>query len=316
MNEGDSSVVGAASGTAGQLLRAAREAQGLHIAALAVSLKVPVKKLELLEADRLDELPDAVFARGLASSMCRALKVDPTDILGKLPQTNKPLLGRAEQRINAPFRMPNDGPAPSPLTALSKPAVLVVAALLIGALVLVFMPDFSSKTADAANSALSGLKSLPGALEGNGSGTAMGSGAVLTNDGGMKSATANAGGEPQTTLALSPSLTVSPSTPTVASPTLVVSAAMTAAAGTSTVADTDGLVVFRAKGESWVEVIDANGRITMRRLLVAGEAAAANGAVPLRVTVGRADQTSVVVRGKPFDGENMVRDNVLRFEVR
>jgi cytoskeleton protein RodZ len=310
MNEGERLVDSAS--TAGQLLRAAREAQGLHIAALAVSLKVPVKKLELLEADRLDELPDAVFARALASSMCRTLKVDPTDILAKLPQTSKPRLSHTQQSINTPFRMPSEGPAPSPLTAFSKPAVIAVMALLLGAVVMIFMPDLSNKTADAANSALSGLKSLPSALEGNGSGTAMGSGAVLTNDGGMKPASANAGAEPQTTLALSPSLTVSTSTPTVASPTLVISAAT----GTSTVADTDGLVVFRAKGESWVEVIDANGRVTLRRLLTAGESAAATGPLPLRVTVGRADQTAVVVRGKPFDGENMVRDNVLRFEVR
>ena len=43
---------------AGALLRQAREASGLHIAALAVLLKVPVKKLEALESDRLDLLPD------------------------------------------------------------------------------------------------------------------------------------------------------------------------------------------------------------------------------------------------------------------
>jgi hypothetical protein len=34
--------------TAGALLREAREAQGLHVAALAVAMKVPVKKLEAL----------------------------------------------------------------------------------------------------------------------------------------------------------------------------------------------------------------------------------------------------------------------------
>ena len=36
--------------SAGKMLQTARVAQGLHIAALAVSLKVPVKKLEALEA--------------------------------------------------------------------------------------------------------------------------------------------------------------------------------------------------------------------------------------------------------------------------
>ena len=53
------------------LLREAREAAGLHIAALAAALKVPVKKLEALEAGRYDELPDLTFARALASSACQ-----------------------------------------------------------------------------------------------------------------------------------------------------------------------------------------------------------------------------------------------------
>ena len=61
--------------TAGRLLREAREAAGLHIASLAVSLKVPVRKLELLEADRFDELPDAVFCANdqMAMGFLRAM---------------------------------------------------------------------------------------------------------------------------------------------------------------------------------------------------------------------------------------------------
>ena len=44
---------------------------------LAASLKVTPRKLELIEANRFDELPDTTFVRALALSMCRALKVDP-----------------------------------------------------------------------------------------------------------------------------------------------------------------------------------------------------------------------------------------------
>jgi cytoskeleton protein RodZ len=57
--------------TAGALLRDAREAAGLHIAALAVALKVPVAKLEALEADNFSALPDMVFVRAQdRSSSC------------------------------------------------------------------------------------------------------------------------------------------------------------------------------------------------------------------------------------------------------
>jgi cytoskeleton protein RodZ len=312
---------GAADLTAGTLLRNAREAQGLHIAALAVSLKVPVKKIEALETDRIDLLPDAVFARALAASVCRALKVDPAEILAKLPQTHLPRLNQDQQNINTPFRMPSDGPSQSLLTTLTKPAMLAALVLLLGALVLVFLPEVSKYTSEAANAAVAGLKSST-SISGLGSespsnGTALGAGTPVfsTNDGGV-TATAAPGAPVEGATAASPGVTVSvtPSTPTVASPTLVISTDLSASTQASMAAE--GVVVFRAKGQTWVEVIDARGQVTLRRTLQAGEAAGANGAPPLRVTVGRADQTQVLVRGKPFEDDARVRDNVLRFEVK
>jgi (E)-4-hydroxy-3-methylbut-2-enyl-diphosphate synthase len=134
---------------AGDLAASRRaKAQGLHIAALAVSLKVPVRKLEALEADRLDLLPDAVFVRALASSVCRTLKMDPAPVLERLPQTAAPRLVRDSGGINTPFRAPSDGRNPSWFDQLSKPVFLAVFALLLGALVLIFLP--SARQDDAA----------------------------------------------------------------------------------------------------------------------------------------------------------------------
>ena len=76
----------------GEMLRAARQAAGVHIEALAVSLKVPISKLEALEADDFDALPDAVFVRALASSICRSLKLDPVPVLALMPQSGAPKL--------------------------------------------------------------------------------------------------------------------------------------------------------------------------------------------------------------------------------
>ncbi|HSI55432.1 MAG TPA: helix-turn-helix transcriptional regulator, partial [Ramlibacter sp.] len=126
--------------TAGALLRQAREASGLHVAALAVSLKVPVRKLEALEDDRWDVLPDSVFVRALASSVCRTLKVDPKPILDRLPQNAAPRLVHDGAGINTPFRAPSDGAPPSWFEQLTKPVFLAVFALLLGALVLILLP--------------------------------------------------------------------------------------------------------------------------------------------------------------------------------
>src|SRR5438105_14896618 len=89
--------------SAGTLLRRAREASGLHVAALAVALKVPVRKLEALEGDRFEDMGDAVFIRGLASSVCRTLKVDPQPVMERLPQTAPPRLVKDSDGLNAPF---------------------------------------------------------------------------------------------------------------------------------------------------------------------------------------------------------------------
>ena len=99
-----SEVADTAAPSAGRLLREARERQGLHIAALAAAIKVAPKKLELLEADRFDALPDVTFTRALAQTVCRALKIDSSDVLLLLPPQAGHRLEQVGEGLNAPFR--------------------------------------------------------------------------------------------------------------------------------------------------------------------------------------------------------------------
>src|SRR5689334_6353787 len=110
--------------SAGELLRRYREAAGLHVDTLAASLKVPVRKLQALEQDQHDQLTDAVFARALASSVCRTLKVDAQPVLERLPQTHAPRLVQDHEGLNAPFRAPSDGAAPGLLDHLPRSVFL------------------------------------------------------------------------------------------------------------------------------------------------------------------------------------------------
>ena len=282
--------------SAGLLLRQAREAAGLHIAALAVSLKVPVKKLEALESDRHDLLPDAVFVRALAASICRTLKVDASQVLALLPQTGKPRLGQPQTAINTPFRAPGDGPGPSIWAQISKPAVMAGILLLMGALVLIFLP------AAQQNGSLS----------------------LLTTDTPMAT-TAPSAARPQPVqvdaaaapfaMAEAPmpmaALQVAPAT----APTLS-AAAVPVVQVQSAVPIAPGIIVFKAKGASWVEVTDAKKVVVLRRTLSAGEEIGATGVLPLSAVVGRADATQVQVRGQAFDLTAVSKDNVARFEVK
>lgn len=283
--------------SAGSLIRQAREAAGLHIAALAVALKVPVKKLEALEADRLDLLPDAVFVRALAASVCRTLKIDAAQVLARLPQTGNPNLGLQSAPINTPFRSPGDGPGPSLLAQISRPAVLAGLLLLLGALVLIFLPAAQQPgIASQPATPSPALADTPAAPSGALPGVAMAKTETLEM------------GKPAVTdsAAQSAAPVLAPQLSAAVPPTVAVTVSPAAA----------GIIVFKAKGMSWVEVTDARGTVVLRRTLAAGEEAGASGVLPLAAVVGRVDATQVEVRGKAFDLGAVSKDNVARFEVK
>ncbi|HEY0200414.1 MAG TPA: RodZ domain-containing protein [Burkholderiaceae bacterium] len=268
--------------TAGRLLRQAREAAGLHIAALAVALKVPVAKLEALEADDLVVLPDAVFTRALASSVCRTLKVDAAPVLALLPQTTAPLLGL---RSNAGLNMPVKGMREEPGTSFgskspSRLLVYGVLLLLLGALVLVAWPHVKINLG-------SGIQQSVG----------------VTPSADRETAPSPHGQE--TGAAVAPPPAVEPTT----APPAVAEAPVAPPAVTSPVS-------FKARSASWLKVTDASGVVVLQRTLAAGESADAIGALPLNVIVGRADATEVMVHGKAFDLAPVTRENVARFEVK
>lgn len=311
--------------SAGELLRRYREAAGLHVDTLAASLKVPVRKLQALEHDQHDQLTDAVFARALASSVCRTLKVDAQPVLERLPQTHAPRLVHDHEGLNAPFRAPGDGAAPGWVDHLTKPVFLAVYALLLGALVLVFLPKARTddavvaKTDTAAPAPMTTAALVPVAT-----GIELPA-AVSPDTVPVPQPAATGSGTPA-----APSTTASrsantagtttapaPASPTAASTTSVsTAAAAPAAAASAAVPVANGVVVFRTTGPSWVEVTDSRGTTTLRRLMAAGESAGASGTLPLAVTIGSVNATSVQVRGKPFDLARFSRDNVARFEVK
>lgn len=282
--------------TAGALLRDARESAGLHIAALAVSLKIPVKKLEALEQDRLDLLPDAVFARALAASVCRTLKVDATEILERLPPSVAPRLNDKLAGINTPFRASDEATRLPMWSQVSRPAAFTGIVFLLGALVLTLLPAIKPGTAlrktDAAGVLGEGNPVKPATMAEAGSGAAgfLPSAAERS----VQMSAPQPAAEISATALISPTLADHPPVP-----------------GKST----DPLT-FQAKGESWVEVTDATGKVVLRRILAAGEVAGAAGVLPLSVVVGKADAIEVQVRGQVLELGKLSKNNVARFEVK
>ena len=297
--------------SAGGLLRQAREAAGLHIGALAVSLKVPVKTLEALEADKYDLLLDIVFARALASSVCRTLKLDASQVLGLLPQINSPKLPKDGLGTNASFRTQSSGQRHSTWAQISRPAVIAGLVLVMGALVLIFLP--------AAKSSWNEITSEPSPNAARPAAATIPLSKSFAEVVGFETVKSASGETIGRTPAISiTDLTVVPASAADFSAPLPATA--TASAGIASVASSatqaSGILVFSAKGNSWVEVTDAKGLVVLRRTLNAGESASASGALPLAAVVGRADSTQVQVRGKAFDLSGFAKDNIARFEVR
>ena len=295
---------GSAVSTAGSLLRSAREAAGLHVASLAVSMKVPVKKLEALEADRLDLLPDAVFVRALASSVCRTLKIDPAPVLAKLPQQDMPRLNAGDHGINAPFRVAGERRSFSFSTGAKQPVVVVVFLLLIAALAVVLLPEW--KTGVAMVERLFPKEEVVEPVAQDEVVVPVNAPAPVEQD-----------PAPAPVAVVSD---VTPVAPQVAASQPAVVQAVVHVSEPAVVASAAPAMpqqlVFRAKASSWVEVRDAKGVMLMRRNLAEGEVTGIAGALPLSVVVGRADATEVEVKGEPFSLAGIARNNVARFEVK
>ena len=267
--------------TAGSLLRQARQERGLHIAALATMIRVSVAKLEMLEADQLEALPDVAFARALAQTMCRALKIDATPVLALLPVPRSQQLEGIGPGLNAPFSATGAAGNGSGLQWLRRPVFWLTLGLVAATAAVYFVPNsvrLPWQWADRAETSTDGKSESPFAT----------------------SVTA-----------------IDPQNVASAAATALVpqSAAASSAASPVSSAQSSQILQVRTASESWVEVSDAQGRTLIARLVLPGEAIALDGNLPLHVRIGNASATQLSFRGQSIDLVKTARDNVARLDL-
>lgn len=290
--------------SAGDMLRQAREAHGLDVAVVAAALKVPVQKIEALEDDDIDALPDPVFARALAASMCRALRIDPRPVLAKLPDVRNP--GLHTQPAMPSFRtssMQRSGGG----GLISKSLLLVVGLLLVAAAALFWLPQSALDQVSA---------SVDRIMNKGGASSSAESKAEVEAP--MAAVAPGTTVEPAAQAAASaPSQSAGPQLATASTPAAPVAPSAPAPAASSDAAASGQLIVFNVRTESWISVTDAGGKQLLQRTVPAGETVALDGTPPLKVIVGRAAGVDVQVRGKAFDLAPLTRGGtVARFEVK
>ena len=293
---------------AGAMLRAARERQGLHIAALAAAIKVPQVKLEALEAGRYDELTDATFVRALAQSVCRVLKIEAKPVLDLMPSARTSALDRVAPVRRTPFHDKPGREEPSEPRVWHQPMFWIVAVLLVAAGAFVLWPQHTE-----------GLTAWLAKLPRLGSGDAPKPAAPAPVVTAPTAPAVQAPAAPPATAASMADAAAPAPTQTAPSTTPVVTETVHSAPAPTVAAPADtpaGIAVVRASEPSWVEAQDGRGNVLLSRTLQPGESVGLDGPLPLRLVIGNATSTEVTMRGKRVTLGAPNRDNVVKVELR
>lgn len=330
--------------TAGSLLRQAREAAGMHVSTLAEMLKVPVAKLQALEADDWQALPDAVFTRSVALSICKALHIDAAPVMALLPKSTATQKFTAPgPGINEPFRdkaVRSVHDTPNPGGAWKWLALALLAGVGGGAWYFSQKQDIrdavvasvqerseramgtsqASHTVDVAPPEVHVAEPVL-AQEPEAPAVAEPVAPAAPAEQGSGTAAAHA------PVAAVPEVPATPAAPAVAAPAVIapavvapaapVEAAATPASAPAASAAVAGATTLRiqARAATWIQV-RGGGKVLEQKTLNAGEFFETQAPKPLSVVIGRAEAADVQVDGAAFDLAAIAKVNVARFEVK
>lgn len=267
----------------GQQLRQAREARGLSLADIALTLKLGQRQVAALEAGDWNGLPGQTFIRGFIRNYARLVQLDPGPLMAQLDRT----LERPASNLEMPESRPAEIERSGYLSGSRKDrqVMLVGAGLLVVAgLAYVLMPN--------------DLSALRGSVQG-----------VLDSLGRKEVPVAPAaepvfppGTTPQQVMnpqvlvpaepAQEPAPLVKPPEPAVSAAPLVSPAATTASAAQ---------MRFVADKSAWVEVRDRDNKVVFSQRMAAGSEQVLAGPGPLSVVIGYAPGVRVFWHGQAID---------------
>ena len=273
--------------SAGQMLQRARLDAGISLESLSARLKVSVQRLQAFENDQFEQGSNLQMGRAMVASVARYLGLDAQVILQMLPQVTPHLQPAGAQSASGGFvQGPRLAMRRGEMSTISG-VWWVAGLLMLVAGLLFFYPHLKQMAHEFAPLwATVSQKSVQAAPE------------VVAQD------------NPEPPI----------ETPSVASESaqvqqVPVTQVSSAIANSTPLDPASAVILFKARGSTWVEVTDAKGVVLLRRTLVAGEAAEVSGALPMSVVVGRADYTDVIVRGQAFALDPYIQENVARFKV-
>ena len=301
-------------GMAGALLRAAREAAGLSVDAVAQQLKLAPRQVKALEEGDYTHLPGRTFVRGFVRNYARLVHLDPEKVLGALPAgASAPTLEAPMLQQTAPTmgELPTSEHSKSGWTRWAIP--LTLAAIVAAAATYEWLrPPGESRATLGGDPAANIERPAPIIAKQEAPGTSLQNPLAATAPDPTPDTPPSTSSAPASTASPSSASTASsaPASTASPSPATAPSPAPTPATGT-TIALQPLMLAFR--DYSWTEVRDRNGRVLLSGMNPGGTAQSLSGTPPLEIVIGNAADVSVRYKGQPVDLAPHTRQNVARF---
>jgi cytoskeleton protein RodZ len=284
----------------GAVLRARRLELGLSYADVANAVKLPPSRINALEEERWDELPDGPYLRGFLRNIARALKLDASMLMERVDESL--MRSRNPESILMP-----QGVAHAMLPRRSGPVddrhggrKLVYGAFVFAliAAVIAWSGTESFDQAITRGKALIGMAQSPSAVSSSTTEVIQAPKPVDL---------------PVATMPVPAIDAAAPSSSSTTAPIVGSSSPVaTVSSSTSASAPSALALLFHFNEESWVEVRSSDGKVLLQRLNAAGSEQEVAGEAPYSLIVGNAKGVALRFRGQPVDLAPYTHDQVAR----
>lgn len=294
----------------GSVLRAERESLGVSVREVAETLNLSITMVNAIEADDLDSLPGAVFARGYVRAYARLLELDPDPLLRHYPQAEGPLPD-TDTPTEAPIW---EWIRRRPLLVLGGAGGLLVSLLVV--VVALLWPGAEDESVELAGArAPASGSAMTDTVE-----RRFDDQAALTADAGLAERRAQepvapapqSAAAPAADPAALPAETAQDLEATIdaAAPAVAEAADEAGAAVQRLTASGDDRLTFRFRDDCWLEVRRSDGESLYSDLSRAGSQLELVGEGPFRILLGYAPGVRLTFNGEPVPLAPHTRNNV------